>query len=136
MAKIYSKDGESLCIDAMIGRNDRISYSRVLVEVDIAKDLVTGVPIKLPNRKIRELLVICGNLPEFYNLCHVLGHSTEMCKKKEQIQGQQQGNHLNNSHTQPTLKSRDGGTHGNGTIKLRKQTVKTRRVSGHDSCLN
>ncbi|KAI5652780.1 hypothetical protein M9H77_29967 [Catharanthus roseus] len=49
LAKICSRIGEPLCIDAMTRRKERISYTRVLVEVDIAKELITELPIKLPN---------------------------------------------------------------------------------------
>lgn len=69
LAKLCAKIGESLCTDAMTGRKDRISNARVLVEVDIAKDLVTEVPIKLPDGKLRDQCVIYENLPKFYNLC-------------------------------------------------------------------
>lgn len=84
LVKICSKIREPLCIDAMIGREERISYTRVLVEVDIARELVTEVSIKLLNGKLREQYVDYENLPKFCSSCQVLGHSLELCKKKDQ----------------------------------------------------
>lgn len=72
LAKIYSKIGKPLCINAMIGRKERISYARVLVEMDIAKDLVKEVPIKLPNGKLREQYVIYEHLPKSCSPCQVI----------------------------------------------------------------
>ncbi|KAI5672653.1 hypothetical protein M9H77_13017 [Catharanthus roseus] len=74
--------GDPICIDALTGSKKRISYSRVLMDVNLAKGLVTEVPIKLPNGKVRQQAVIYEQLPKFYTLCHVLGHSNASCKGK------------------------------------------------------
>lgn len=52
------------------------------MDVNLAKGLVTEVPIKLPNGKVRQQAVIYEQLPKFYTLCHVLGHSNASCKGK------------------------------------------------------
>lgn len=83
LAKICSKITEPLCTDAMIGWKERIFYARVLVEVDIAKELVKEVPIKLPNGKLREQYIIYENLPKYCFSCKVIGHSMQLYKKKE-----------------------------------------------------
>lgn len=124
LAKICSKIGEPLWMDDMTGR----------VEVDIAKELVTDLPIKLPNGKLGEQVIIYENLPKFCSLCQTLGHSTEMCKKKEQVRKQQEGNQLS---TQNTLKSMDGDMHRNATVKRDKQASNTTgMISSHDAGLN
>lgn len=64
MGKRFSKIGNPLCSDAMTGRKERISYARVLVEVDVAKKLVSEVTIKLPYGNRREQHVIYENLPK------------------------------------------------------------------------
>lgn len=87
LAKICSRIGEPLCIDAMTRRKERISYTRVLVEVDIAKELITELPIKLPNGKLREQFVIFENLPNYCTSFHALSHTIDIYKKKEQHNG-------------------------------------------------
>ncbi|KAI5677890.1 hypothetical protein M9H77_08840 [Catharanthus roseus] len=64
LGKICSKIGNPLCSDAMTGRKERIFYARVLVEVDMAKELVSKVTIKLPYGNRREQHVIYENFPK------------------------------------------------------------------------
>ncbi|KAI5653287.1 hypothetical protein M9H77_30474 [Catharanthus roseus] len=83
--KICSKIGNPLCSDAMTGRKNRILYARVLVEVDVAKDLVSEVAIKMPygNRRIQQ--VVYENMLKFCSTCKVLGHSLDGCHKNKQV---------------------------------------------------
>lgn len=75
-----------LCTDRMTGLKEKISYARVLGEVDIAKGLILEVPIKLPNGKIRTQDVIYENVPKFCSSCRIMGHFLQMCKKKDKRQ--------------------------------------------------
>ncbi|KAI5649026.1 hypothetical protein M9H77_35031 [Catharanthus roseus] len=68
----------------MTEKRESFSYARALIEVDIAKELVTEVYIQLPKGKTREQDVIYENMPKFCPLCKMLGHSIDGCKKKEQ----------------------------------------------------
>lgn len=70
-----------LCTDRMTGLKKRISYARVLVEVDITKDLVTEVPIRLLSGEMRMQDVLYENLPKFCSLCQIIGHAVKNCKK-------------------------------------------------------
>lgn len=79
--KICSRVGVPLCTDRMTGLKERISYARVLVEVDIAKELVGEIPIKLPGGKLRMQDVIYENLPKFCTHCRIMGHVLENCRK-------------------------------------------------------
>lgn len=45
LPKICSLIGTPLCTDVMTRRKDRISYARVLIEVDVAKELTREVII-------------------------------------------------------------------------------------------
>lgn len=88
LPKICSMIGNPLCTDAMTRRKDRISYARVLIEVDVAKELVLDVTIMLPNRNIREQHGIYDNLPKFCFRCKITGHSLKGCKNRQKLKEQ------------------------------------------------
>ncbi|KAI5652482.1 hypothetical protein M9H77_29669 [Catharanthus roseus] len=93
LANICSKVGTPLYTDAMTGNKHRISFARVLVDVDLAKDWVTEVTIKLPNGVLRKQAIIFENVPKFCSSWKVLCHSTESCKRKldnQAVKSQQQ----------------------------------------------
>ncbi|KAI5639960.1 hypothetical protein M9H77_00286 [Catharanthus roseus] len=81
LGKICSIVGEPICTDAMTSRKDRISYARVLVNVDLAKELVTEIKINLPNGKVREQYVSYESLPKYCTHCNMLGHATDFCRR-------------------------------------------------------
>nr|TKR75095.1 hypothetical protein D5086_0000288550 [Populus alba] len=54
----------------------RISYARVIVELDLLVDLKSSIVINLPNGATLNQPVIYEMLPRFYKLCKVLGHNT------------------------------------------------------------
>ncbi|KAJ6864995.1 hypothetical protein NC651_035531 [Populus alba x Populus x berolinensis] len=70
----------------------RLSYARVLIEVDLLGDLPSSVNIVLPNDSTLVQQVQYESLPHLCKLCHVLGHSdsayrkdsTSKCKTKPQ----------------------------------------------------
>lgn len=79
-----------LCTDRMTGLKERISYVRVLVELNIVKDLTTEIPIKLLGGRVRTQNVLYENLPKFCTSCRIMGHSLEGCRKnnpKVQMKG-------------------------------------------------
>ncbi|KAL9366691.1 hypothetical protein Peur_037890 [Populus x canadensis] len=57
----------------------RLSYAKVLVELDLFVDLKSSVDIILPNGAPLTQPVIYEPLPRFYKLCKVLGHKTGAC---------------------------------------------------------
>ncbi|KAI5682027.1 hypothetical protein M9H77_03255 [Catharanthus roseus] len=79
LGKICSEVGDPICTDAMTSRKERISYARVLVNVDLAKDLTTEVKLNLPNGKKRMQYITYENLPKFCSVCKLVGHNFERC---------------------------------------------------------
>ncbi|KAI3463914.1 hypothetical protein Pfo_020577 [Paulownia fortunei] len=77
LSKITSKVGKPLMTDKLTHTKERLSYARVLVEVDVAKELIRSIKIKLPNGKIREQQVQFEFELKFCEKCKMLGHSTE-----------------------------------------------------------
>ncbi|KAI5671302.1 hypothetical protein M9H77_11666 [Catharanthus roseus] len=69
----------------MTRRKNRISCVRILVEVDVAKDLVSEVAIKMPYGSRRIQQVVYENVPKFCSICKVLGHSLDGYHKNTQV---------------------------------------------------
>ncbi|KAL9403803.1 hypothetical protein Peur_000775 [Populus x canadensis] len=57
----------------------RLSYTRVLVELDFFVDLKSSVDIILPNGAPLTQPVVHKPLARFCKLCKVLGHKTGVC---------------------------------------------------------
>ncbi|KAH6817960.1 hypothetical protein C2S51_001563 [Perilla frutescens var. frutescens] len=81
LSKITSKVGTPLCTDMLTRTKGRVSFPRVLVEVDASKELVRSVQIKLPVGKTRVQSVVFEEEPEFCSICKVIGHACTTMKK-------------------------------------------------------
>lgn len=81
-AKVCSKIGTPFYTDALTGTKKCISFARVLIDVNLAKELVREVAIILPNGILGKQAVIYENLPKFCTSCNVIGHYTDFCKGK------------------------------------------------------
>lgn len=79
LAKIASKLGTPIQSDQLTCNMLRISYARVLVELDLRVDLKSSIAINLPNGTTLNQPVIYETLPRFCTLCKVLGHKTGAC---------------------------------------------------------
>ncbi|XP_052190577.1 uncharacterized protein LOC127800160 [Diospyros lotus] len=84
LGKIVSKVGKPITTDKMTATLERVSFARVLVEVDASKDLIRNVRIKLPTGKFRDQLVAYEFEPKFCVNCRVLGHAKDSCKANVQ----------------------------------------------------
>lgn len=72
--------GNPICNNALTSNKKRISYARVLVQVNLAEELVKEVIIDMPNGAVKHQAATCENLPRFCDHCKVLGHTKERCK--------------------------------------------------------
>nr|TKS17470.1 hypothetical protein D5086_0000012940 [Populus alba] len=59
----------------------RMSYARVLVEIDLLEELRHNVKISLPEGSTLLQKIIYETLPKYCNFCHVLGHTRLLCSK-------------------------------------------------------
>jgi hypothetical protein len=59
----------------------RLSYARVLIEVDLLGDLPSYVNVVLPNGSPLSQQVMYESLPRFCKQCLVLGHTVSTCNK-------------------------------------------------------
>ena len=81
LGKIASVLGNPISTDRLTATRERISFARVLVEIDPTKELKRSVEIQLPTGKVRQQKVIYENEPKYCSLCKVLGHSVAACKR-------------------------------------------------------
>jgi len=82
LSKIVSKVGKPITTDKMTRTKERLSFARVLVEVDASKDLVRGVDLRLPTGEVYRQLVVFEFIPKFCKKCKTFGHVEGDCKKE------------------------------------------------------
>ncbi|KAJ6950124.1 hypothetical protein NC651_003948 [Populus alba x Populus x berolinensis] len=60
---------------------ERLSFARVLIELDLLDKLPSSIPICLPNGTTLNQSVVYETLPKSCKHCRVIGHSTGACTK-------------------------------------------------------
>ncbi|KAG5236501.1 DUF4283 domain-containing protein [Salix suchowensis] len=81
LSKLASVLGKPIQCDKLTATKERVSYARVLVEVDLLAELRSSINVTLPNGNPLIQRVIYETLPKFGKHCKVLGHSTGACSK-------------------------------------------------------
>nr|TKS15655.1 hypothetical protein D5086_0000031150 [Populus alba] len=81
LSKIASVIGKPIQCDQLTSNLSRMSYARVLVEIDLLEELCHSVEISLPDGLTLHQKVVYETLPKYCNFCHVLGHSRLLCSK-------------------------------------------------------
>ncbi|GFS42551.1 hypothetical protein Acr_00g0080480 [Actinidia rufa] len=85
LSRLCSKLGKPMFADKLTAHKHRISYARVLVEVDVAKPITQEIDIILPNGDSFQQGVFYENLPVFCTHCKTVSHSTKSCKVLEKF---------------------------------------------------
>ncbi|KAK4428518.1 hypothetical protein Salat_1151500 [Sesamum alatum] len=80
LGKIGSRLGTPIAMDSLTMSMERVSYARILVEVDASKKLVDQVESVLPNGTTRTQLVVYEFTPKFCSECHHFVHLNDSCK--------------------------------------------------------
>ena len=81
LGKIVSKVGKPISTDKLTLSKERISFARVLVEVDASKDIISEVEVRLPTGEVYHQLVIPELIPKFCKRCKSFGHVEGGCGK-------------------------------------------------------
>lgn len=81
LSKLGSRIGTPLNTDKLTRTMDRVCYARVLIEVDVAKELPTSIPVRCPKGNILTQEVYYEYIPYYCNDCKVIGHSVEGCPR-------------------------------------------------------
>nr|TKS00953.1 hypothetical protein D5086_0000177950 [Populus alba] len=81
LSKIASVIRRPIQCDQLTSSLSRMSYARVLVEIDLLEELRQSVEISLPEGLTLHQKVVYESLPKYCNFCHVLGHTRLLCSK-------------------------------------------------------
>ena len=81
LSKIASMIGKPIQCDDPTAQMTRVSYARVLIEVDLLSILPSSVAMILPNGITLQQQIVYESLPQFCRQCKSLGHSTLTCSK-------------------------------------------------------
>jgi len=92
LSKICSKIGKPLSTDHLTATKARVSYARVMVEIDASCELVRSVRMRFPSGKIRCQPVIYEFEPKFCPNCKAVGHSQVGCKLSVNEMGRKKTN--------------------------------------------
>ena len=85
LSKIASVLGKPLQSDKFTATMERLSFARVLIELDLMDELPSSIPICLPNGTTLHQSVVYESLPRFCKHCQVLGHSIGACTKSSTL---------------------------------------------------
>lgn len=77
LEKVVSYIGKPIATDRLTAHNKRLEYARVLVEMEVKEELVTKIPLKLPNGKIKNQTVVYEWKPLKCAKCGKFGHYKE-----------------------------------------------------------
>ncbi|KAJ6860493.1 hypothetical protein NC651_036782 [Populus alba x Populus x berolinensis] len=77
--------GKPIHCDGPTAQMTRISYARVLIEVDLLSELPSTVNVLLPNGNTLVQQLVYESLPQFWKQCKSLGYSTLACNKGHAI---------------------------------------------------
>ncbi|KAL0289460.1 UNVERIFIED_CONTAM: hypothetical protein Sradi_7073700 [Sesamum radiatum] len=80
LGKIGSRLGTPIAMDSLTMKMERVSYARILVEVDASKKLVDHVEFILPNGVVRKQPIVYEFTPMFCSTCDRFGHLKESCQ--------------------------------------------------------
>jgi len=81
LSKIASVLGKPVQSDMLTSSMSRLSYARVLVEVNLLFDLPYSIKVTLPNGSLLHQQVVYETLSRFCKHCRTLGHLTSTCTK-------------------------------------------------------
>ncbi|KAL9384427.1 hypothetical protein Peur_021437 [Populus x canadensis] len=81
LSKIGSMIGKPIHCDIPTATMSRLSYARILVEVDLLQELPNAIQVVLPNGTPLSQQVIYESLPKFCKRCRVIGHSANTCNR-------------------------------------------------------
>jgi hypothetical protein len=81
LSKLASVIGKPVHSDSPTTSTTRLSYARMLIDIDLLVELPSSIDITLPNGVTKSQAVINESLPRFCKQCKTLGHSTSACNK-------------------------------------------------------
>lgn len=80
LSRLGSVVGVPVCADEYTTNQSRISYARLLIEVDITKELIRTIPIENEEGKLIEQQVFYEWTPAYCTMCKKIGHDCKNTK--------------------------------------------------------
>ncbi|KAL2223602.1 UNVERIFIED_CONTAM: hypothetical protein Sindi_3070200, partial [Sesamum indicum] len=80
LGKIGWRLGTPIAMDSLTMKTERVSYGRILVEVDASKKLIDQVEFVMLNDVTRKQPVMYEFMPKFCTVCNMFGHLQEACQ--------------------------------------------------------
>ncbi|XP_074293049.1 uncharacterized protein LOC141619947 [Silene latifolia] len=80
LSKVASFVGRPICADEFTTNKSKLAFARILIEVDLSKDLPTSVSFKTPFRGRVEQKIEYEWLPYFCQACRRIGHTKDKCR--------------------------------------------------------
>ncbi|OIT39355.1 hypothetical protein A4A49_14207 [Nicotiana attenuata] len=84
LGRIASYLGKPVCTDKLTAQGDRISYARILVDIDISQPLPEHVLIEDEKGGFKEQRLEYEWKPSYCQDCLQIGHTTGNCKKEQE----------------------------------------------------
>lgn len=79
LSKIASKIGSPIQSDKLTQSKGRLSFARLLIEIDVSKELLNEVQIKVPDGSTLSHQVMYEFVPKFCRACKAIGHQQDNC---------------------------------------------------------
>lgn len=80
ISRLASRVGNPICTDKITHERKRVSYARVLVEMNTATSPIEEFEVRLPSGTIYTQYIVYENLPKYCEWCCKFGHYSENCK--------------------------------------------------------
>ncbi|XP_074271433.1 uncharacterized protein LOC141595368 [Silene latifolia] len=80
LSKVASYVGKPVCADEYTTNKSKLAFARVLIEVDISKELPTSVTFKTPYRGTVTQKIEYEWIPHFCQACRRIGHTKDKCR--------------------------------------------------------
>ena len=85
LSKLCSRIGKPVYTDKLTVYKDRVTFARVLIEVDVAKPITRVLEVIMPNGDTVHQAVFYENLPLYCTHCKTVNHSTNGCRVLEKF---------------------------------------------------
>ncbi|XP_074318867.1 uncharacterized protein LOC141655697 [Silene latifolia] len=83
LSKVASFVGRPICADEPTTNKSKIAFARILVEVDLSKELPKGMTLQTPYRGTVLQKIVYEWLPYYCHTCHKIGHTKDRCNKNK-----------------------------------------------------
>ncbi|GFZ21561.1 hypothetical protein Acr_29g0007230 [Actinidia rufa] len=124
LAKICSIVGNPICVDKFTANQQRVSYARVLIKIDVAKNVAKSIEVVLPTGQSYHRAIYYENLPKFCSNCRVMGHSVKNYKVLESIEAKKaaEGQNSLNTGDRVDLEIKESNAQAKHCLATRKAT--------------